>query len=551
MIWFILGFLLSITTGLAKNPFHDSDYDLKPEIEYDPDFEDDFLDIEQGNNYSANKEINEIMIKQHDILSEHGLKQRDDSLSLFLGMESIASVSYLSVFPEAKFTWRNLYNNFGLPLRFPIYDHIDNQSAQQRKKGFVGAENLITPRPQDFRNFFDLQRIVRHFEINRPKDKYFLRLSRNHVFTLGRGELAKNMETNLLYDFDHLFMSGHLHLDDVSINGFLGPLIKANILGINIAFMPLLKVNQVPLWLRDLHVDISYVNDLFAPNQFNKDGNFYLLDNERRLLKRDDGTAQGLVIGTSLKYYPINWLSLNPYLSFGQMWLTGIKNNSNETSSSYGGALHFGHDLNIEFATTKPSLLLFKTEGRFFSPHYFPSYFGSSYFLDRQIFIKGDNNDVPKTKSQYLYDITNTTNRFGYILELNYVYDESFITSLAYENARILKDWSQIPTLRKLRLMSSILGLDIVRIYLSYQATHIKHLEDLFDFSKSRGLLSLKGQLKLTPFWFFDAWVKHSFGVYDMFPKSTENNTDPVWLSDSVEKDSVNFGIGFSLMTKF
>jgi hypothetical protein len=68
-------------------------------------------------------------------------------------------------------------------------------------------------------------------------------------------------------------------------------------------------------------------------------------------------------------------------------------------------------------------------------------------------------------------------------------------------------------------------------------------MKEVFDFEKSRALLSLRGQLKLMPFLYFDAWAKHSFGINDMFTPSDGEDKD-VMFSSQAETRSLDFGLG-------
>jgi hypothetical protein len=59
--------------------------------------------------------------------------------------------------------------------------------------------------------------------------------------------------------------------------------------------------------------------------------------------------------------------------------------------------------------------------------------------------------------------------------------------------------------------------------------------------------LSLKSQVKLLSFLYFDTWLKHSFGVSDKFRGAPGDDGHGTWLSHAGEKRSLNFGLGIEL----
>ena len=525
-------------------------------LEVDPSYEDDFAHIEMEDEHGVGGQSFRpglLIEDSYDIFSARDLVRRDKSLSVFLGNETIASRYHFLLYPQVRFSAWRLFGHVGLPLRFPIYDNVKKNTQGIRHKGFVDAESAITPRGADFRSGWDIQRIIRHVELNRPQDNYFARLSRSHTITLGHGELVHGLSPEGLYDQDPLFLSGHANFNAARLSGFVAPIFKASMLGLSARFTPL-SMLDAPALVQNINFDATYVGDLTAPNGAKKFETSYVLEADRRSVKRHKGGAHGLVLGSASEIRPIAWLGLKPYVSWGQLWLTSLKGLDDATTSSYGGGLHVGPDVQIEFLPKKRSLLSFKSEGRLFSKNYYPGYFGSTYLIDRHIFNEPKNTRIsnqPITKSQYVKEGGDQRFRFGYLFELGYAYDEAFSTMLGYENARSFAKGAHLAPYRKLSFVTSILGADALKFYLGYQATSIDDLKELFDFEKSRALLSLRGQLKLMPFLYFDTWVKHSFGIYDMFTSSTSTDAEALWLSNMAETRSLNFGLGLELAMTF
>jgi hypothetical protein len=381
-------------------------------------------------------------------------------------------------------------------------------------------------------------------------------MSRNHDLTLGNGEMVRRLSPDGFYDQDVLFVSGHKSFQHALLSGFLAPFFRFEMLGLSVRSIPFSTLDTHAA-IQNINLDLTYVADFDAPNRTHMEDGSFLLDKERRLVKRESGSAQGFVLGASSEYYPAPFISLKPYLSFGNLWLTGLADTEGELSSGYGAGLHFGNDSTFFLIPgTKKSIIYSKAEGRLFSSQYWPGYFGTTYLLDRVVLNEPTNHKIsadPITKSQYLKDGTDGYARFGYLFELGYAYEDFFDALLSYENARSLDKGLQVPPLRKLHFMSSLVGLELLKFQISFQATSIYQLDELFDFDKSRALLSLRGQAKLMPFLYFDTWVKHSFGINDRYLRSGTggSNGEPVWLSHNAETRSLNFGLGLELAMTF
>jgi len=543
----LLIFLVVHGVVLAEDDELLSDFAEIP-LEVDRDYIDDFDDIEAlpipGSKAAVVIADGFIAHDTRDVL------RRESSLSILGGSETIASTYYFSIFPQAKFEWRKLYAHLGVPLRFPIYDNVSDSSRGLRRRGFFTGASLITPRPQDFSSFWDAQRIIRHLEIGDAREAHFLRLSRSHAITLGHGELVRSVGPDGLYDQDALFLSGQSQWDYFRVLGFLGPLVKAEMLGLSLRFTPLASLNA-PDFVRGLNFDVTYAADFMAPNHVASLGRAFFLADDKRSLKRSQGTAQGAVFGALSEHRPWDWLSLKPYISSGHLWFTGLNASDASQPTSYGTGLHVGHDMSTFFAPNRRSTLILTTEGRVFSHGYIPSYFGSTYLVDRLVFQESHNtSSIPLTKSQYVASLDQSF-RFGYLLELSYAYDNMVAAAIGYESAHSFTHGIEITPLRKMFIITSLSGLDLVRLHVGFEASSFAEMKEVFDFDKSRALVSVRGQLKVLPFLYVDSWVKHSFGINDMYTSKNGDAGEASWFSLRPETKSLNFGVGIELAMTF
>lgn len=526
-------------------------------IEFDENYEDSFENFDGAEPSVSKVTSTDTALPQtqtYDPWSSFDILRKDRSVSLLGSSETIASMYHASLFPQLRFSAGKFFGHVGAPLRFPLYDNNDNKEGSFRSRGFVSAGTWVKPR--DFRTWWDAQRILRHFEIGAPEDMFLVRFSRSHSITFGEGELLKTLTPDGLYDQDLMFFSGHVKFDAARVDAFVGPLAKAEIVGASLMLMPLQDQDVSPFF-RGMNFGVSYVNDFRAPSEPRTEVNAFVVNDATRVIDRNPGIAQGLVASVSSEYFAAPWLSLKPYVSFGQMWLSNLEGDRVTLEESYGRGLHVGHDLTIYFIPgSKRSVLLAKAEGRLFSSGYWPGYFGPTYFVDRLMVNDLENTSSsksPLTKSQLLSFRNNESYRVGYLFELGYSFDQVVTVMGGYENAHSSMQGVQVTPMRKMNLMTSFLGLDLIKFHLGYQATSIKEMNELFDFDESRALLSFRGQVKLAPYLYFDAWAKHSFGINDMYASSSlsESSSDSLWLSNTAESKSLNFGLGLEFAMTF
>lgn len=518
------------------------------DIFVDAGFEDEFINFEddlpadQAFTSSSSGE------KFSDNFSKRDIRRVEKSLSLFSGNEIIDRVFHLNLYPQGHFAAWRMNGHLGIPLRFPVYDNALKSSGYiNRRRGFVEGTTFIKPRSQDFRTFFDAQKIVRDLEIFEPQEPYYFRLSRTSSYSLGNGDLMKDMTGEYLFDQDYIFANGHADFGVMRFDGVLGPLLKANILGLNAQFSPLMAVPTYSFF-KDIKADIGYVADYALPLGIEKIGENYVLDKERRLLKRETGNAQSLSLALSSEAFPRPWLGLKPYLAYTHLFLNELEGDiADRDESEYGAGFSFGHQASIHFPTQTKSKIFFGSEFRVFSHGFAPNYFGHNYMLDRQSFI--ETNKEPISKAQYIAYDTNDSFRYGYMLELGYHFGSVFNSKISYEDARYINNNTSLAPLRKFIWINGLEFNEIVAIHFAYQASAINLMSELFDFERSRGLLSLRGQVKLLPYLYLDSWVKHSFGIKDSFQEAGIN--DAIWLASAGEGRSLNFGIGLEMAMHF
>lgn len=539
MVIFLL--FASVNLWSEEDIFADKD----PVFEIDSDFEDDFT---MGNGSSAT--INNFLVQSTDAFNKRGIDRDERSFSVSVANETIARVFHLSLMPEVRFKAWKVDSHLGLPLRFPVFDNVGkNKALGLRRQGFVNAEQFISPRSQDFRSFLDAQRLVRRVQLGKKDESYSLLLGREDALTLAHGDLMRDMTSDGLYDQDYLFGSGHISFEPVRFDAVLGPLPAASIVGLNARFLPLSSLNA-PLFIKNTNADVSYIGDWRAPNEALMQDDAFLLDEEERLIKRNMGTAQGFSCALASEFFPVPWFSTKPYTSYSHLFLTGLKAEEEEKPWTYGAGFNLGHDATFyPVASNSRHVIVLRTEARLFSKKYQPNYFGGKYMLDR---VNYSEQRPALTKSHFVAFPEDNSLRFGHLVELGYAIDSIFDVKIGYENTRLTKNNKSIKPLRKVHFNTGLFAFDFIRFKMGYEVSSLSQLGDLFDFEKSRALLSLRGQIKLMPFLYFDTWLKHSFGINEKYQLAAlDGQHEPQWLSNRSETRSLNFGLGLELAVVF
>jgi len=512
-------------------------------MEIDAEYKDDFLGFDNNNILSSPK--TRLVNHPYDSYSERSWLRDERSLSGLVSQETIARVFHMTIFPQARFKIWQIYSHVGLPMRFPLYDNIGaSSSLGYRRRGFLPIEDLVSPRPPDFRSFADAFKIIRHLAWGRPTDEHYVGLVREQAFTLGQGDLMREMNTDYLYDQDYLFARAHVSFDPLRIDAVAGPIVGVNIIGLNTKIQAFRNLNTISL-VKNMSFDVSYVGDYRAPNEAYREEDAYVLEADRRLVKRDKGTAQGASLGVASLYEPINWFSSKPYMSFSNLWLTGLRENQEPAPTRYGLAFNFGHDASFYFSQSRDSALFFRSEARLFSHNYQPNYFGGNYMLDRVNIFENSDNLI--SKSQNISMQKDTKWRVGYMLELGYAFQNIINTKLTYESAHVMGTGELVVPLRKLRFITGVQALDRVHVQASYEANALEEFRNIVDFSKSRGILALHGQVKILSYLYFDSWLKHSFGINNIYEASNSKE----WLSGRPESRSLNYGLGLEFAMAF
>ena len=534
-------FALIICALMAINLYADEEEDIFADfdrMEIDKEYKDDFLGFDNTNTPKA--QAPGLVLHPYDSYSERLWVRDERSLGGLVSQETIARVFYMTLFPQARFKIWQINTHLGLPMRFPLYDNIVSDSSGQRRRGFVPIGDFVAPRGADFRSFADAFKIIRQIEWGGLFDAYYFALVREQAFTLGQGDLMREMNTDYLYDQDYLFARAHVSFEPVRIDAVVGPIPGINIIGLNTKIEPLKNLDSINL-VKNMSFDLSYVGDYRAPGEAHQEEDAYVLEADRRLVKRDKNTAQGASLGVATLYEPVAWFGSKPYMSFSNLWLTGLK-----PKASYGLAFNFGHDASFYFTQSKrDSVLFLRSEARLFSENYQPNYFGANYMLDRVSLFENNNNLT--SKSQAVASPEDKKWRFGYMLELGYAYQDIINTKLTYESAHVINTGKLLAPLRKLRFANGVKILDRVKVQASYEANALEEFKDIFNFSKSRAILALHGQVKILSYLYFDSWIKHSFGINNSYEASQTKNI----LSVRGETRSLNFGLGLELAMAF
>lgn len=507
------------------------------------------------------KNISGIYSLQDKIEEFNGAKKSQNYLSIATGTESLGEFIYFTLFP--KFNWydENFEIKLGLPIRFRVYDYAKNYDAKyERKYGFVDGKTFINPRPQDFVSIFDAQKIIRNFSVGKKYSDFYLSLDRNEALSLSQGSLAKNIIPNWFYDEDYLFAKSHASFEHFRLEGFLGPLVKAKILGVNAKLSPFssLKINN---FIKNTNVDVTYVADFDAPNYASKvsltnGDEVFKLDDEHRLVKRKTGTVQGQSLTFSSGIMPDYWVFLKPYLSLSQLFFTGLNSNTDDKSFYYGAGAHLGSEITFYVSAKDPeSIIYLNLEARALSPNYWPSYFNSTYMLDRtslnQLASIGPND--ANTKSLMIKNGNFDSFGLGYLASLGYSYNNALYSTMSFEDAYMPKEKNNIPFMRKLSFAFGANVVERIHLNLNYEYYGLNKISKTFDFYDYRKLLSLKCRTQILPYLYADIWSGHKFGVIDMYTKEKgKTYFDGFdWLSHDGEVLSFDYGLGLDFAMNF
>ncbi|MFC1609406.1 C40 family peptidase [Myxococcota bacterium] len=335
----------------------------------------------------------------------------------------------------------------------------------------------------------DYTKVIQRISYGHKESNLYIDLSRTASATLGHGQLVRYYTPNIssrfmphyVVDPDALSLTFDGSLDFGGLEMFVDDLVRPVVVGARARVQPLVLVEAgSPFW-RSLSLATTYVADVRAP---------YARGTGGKLQRR---VVHGVGMDIEAKPYSSENLELTAYAD-----TSGIVH---EAGGGVGGAI--GVLLKSTFGD-RLHVLRARFEARLSGPTFIPSYFDTTYRLNR-VHPPVDQTGDAITKLALLEDLEGTPGRWGAFGELIYHYARRVSVGVAYEDGGPIGSLppSERYTGRSLMVFTHIRNLYLpgssrrVDLYFAYHLRSFENLWPLFGMKRPNEYLFVAASVQI------------------------------------------------------
>jgi hypothetical protein len=336
------------------------------------------------------------------------------SVALDLGIGRMQKNAVLALVPAFNYFGHGnaLRVNVGIPFQVPLSGNQPS-AAEAFEQGWDELQ--------------DYSKVLRELRYGQKESSLYFELSRTASGSLGHGQLMRYFTPNMASSYlptytlepDALSASFDAFVDFGGFELFVDDVIAPNVIGTLVFVRPSVLAGKQSPSLQALSLALSYALDLKAPHKVLADNSISTQD------------IHGLGFDVEYKFHKSESLDVKAYAD-----LSGLIYHSGYGIGGSAGVLvrtNLGERRNHVFRS--------RLEGRLSGPTFIPSYFDTSYSLDRHrapvVELESDN---PLTKLSLLEGLAGTAPRWGVYGEAVYHYRKRISLALAYEDGDSLGD---------------------------------------------------------------------------------------------------------------
>ncbi len=484
-------------------------------------------------------------------LGDVQLTNSHSSFGVALGATVIDNVYFAVVRPDLNLRFGDFGLGLGAPLRFEIVNLSKIDFAGNVVDDVFGDAGRF--RSEDWDQLEDFLRPLRYLTYGKKEDHLYIDLNRVHATTIGHGQLVRRYAPNLDIDEDNLFAQVDAYGDYGGVELMAGPfplprlvggLTFVKPMGIMKAFSEATTEEAEHTYMDTLanswSVGLSYVTDLNAPTGLTRAGDLLAVDAANQLVFRNKqnpvgDTVQGIGIDTEVKVLKIDNVDVKVYGDYSHLFFPADSSEDEAFKAFNGGGATLGGLLRVSLGETpvrafddeddetragkkpreKKAAHAFRVrlEGRTFAPTYLPSYFNTTYEVDRFQFGFDENRGALPTKIGALAAQKGGPFRVGYYLEASYqLVDGLGITALFEDAAPLGKSDEKDAATKNFALHFETQGLGWFQFFASYHYRNFatKDFNKMFSFATDNELLYTGVRLQLLVL-FINVGVQRSF----------------------------------------
>ncbi|MCG3172337.1 MAG: hypothetical protein GMKNLPBB_00487 [Myxococcota bacterium] len=391
------------------------------------------------------------------------------------------------------------FGPFGLGLAAPLDVLLvdnDPKSRDDAPGKFI--------RPGQYDEPSDFLRFIRYLRFGRKGETFYLRLGMLAAETIGHGTIVDNYYNNLDFDHYRFGASFQLNTPQITVESLLGNAINPYLFGGRLGVRPWAFADPKAFMSR-LKISASIFTDLKAPRVLQSAPAGYPqgdgLDNDRDNLVDEPGERR-LFMDT--QRYPVVDRSHNLIITgvdaemnlIQEEWVDMTPYTDLNFILEHGKGFHGG--LLTRFRAGKVLGIDTRLEGRAFDGDYIPSYFDSTYEVQRyQLPGAVTTGDLPKPKAAWLEDLRGAAARLGWYAEAALRFSSFFVIGAGYDDYQGRDN-------ANFMLFAEVPAFDFLEVGAYYYKRRFDDFGEVFDFD-SRSLLLGRARLHLGGFSFIEA----------------------------------------------
>lgn len=385
------------------------------------------------------------------------LRPQETSVGLRLGVGGLEGVATTVAAPE--FTYFGHDDALHVALAVPFEVPLEGRSAK-----------VSTTLKQAWDEPKEYAKVLQELRYGQKESELYAELGRTASGTLGHGQLMRyytpNVDSRSVPDYvlttDALSLSFDGSVPWGGGESFIDDILNPKVVGALLWARPAVLADASDAFLKTISVGVAWAGDLRAPYLPTADG------------KTSERAVHGGTLDVEVKPLKTDGIDLKAYVAGSGLVAP--------TTTGFGGTL--GTLLRANLGGRIAHVIRLRLEGQLSSPTFIPTYFDTTYRLNRAQAPVDEIGATPLTKLALLEELAHSPKRWGIYGELAYKLHHRMSVLLAYEDGGTLGSVaaSERYVGRKLQLVWQVNGLYLpgssrsLSFYVAYQLSNFHKL---------------------------------------------------------------------------
>lgn len=380
------------------------------------------------------------------------------------GVGGMGDVAFLAAVPEITYFGDSdaFRAAVAVPLQLPL------GTANSAAYGFQGS----------WQSFRDYTKVLKSVTFGQKESSLYVDLGRTTSASLGHGQIMRyytpNMDSRVLPNYvlrpNALSFSFDASITEGGFELFIDDITKPSVVGALAFAKPGVLFELSDPLLHSISVALTYATDLNAPYAPRPTGGY------------DERSVHALGLDAEIKLYKTDQHDLKTYVDVSTLM--------HPNGTGIGAAL--GALWRSNLGARRNHIVRARLEGRLSSATFVPSYFDTTYALDRLRAPTDTGTATSLTKLALLDALKTEPNHWSMYAELTYQLHRRIVLGASYEDGAVFGSLaSNHPLRRNLMMFMSLKNLYVgqssraLNFYLAYQLRNFESVTPLFDMTRA------------------------------------------------------------------